>query len=148
MYSKRSFGVLPKLPKVELTVRTPYKTLFENYNSFSRIYVHTLKGLMAIGNKSIPRVYLLPPGQLTVKGMFEGEGKNTETDSGEFMHSGGWLFVHENNSIDVNLLEIIEKEDFQFDKVGGSHGLETSSPAGVIAEQLQTASEKLIQRQR
>lgn len=63
----RFFGVLPKLPKVELTVRTPYRTIFENFNGFNRIYVFTSKGLMAIGNKSIPRVYLLPPGELQVK---------------------------------------------------------------------------------
>lgn len=66
-HQMRFFGILPKLPKVELTVRTPYKTLFENFNGFNRIYVHTSKGLMAIGNRSIPRVYLLPPGELQVK---------------------------------------------------------------------------------
>jgi hypothetical protein len=71
--SMRFFGILPKLPKVELTVRTPYKTLFENFNSFTRIYVHTSKGLMAIGNRSIPRVYLLPPGELSVKGLTAGK---------------------------------------------------------------------------
>jgi len=37
----RFFGVLPKLPKVELTMRTPYRTFFENFNGFTRIYVHT-----------------------------------------------------------------------------------------------------------
>ena len=68
----RFFGVLPKLPKVELTVRTPYRTLFNNFNSFTRIYVNTTKGLMAIGNRSIPRVYLLPPGELKVVGMTAG----------------------------------------------------------------------------
>ena len=58
----RFFGVLPKAPKVELTVRTPYKTYFANFNGFTRVYVQTLKGQIAIGNRSIPRVYLLPPG--------------------------------------------------------------------------------------
>ena len=69
----RFFGVLPKLPKVELTMRTPYKTFFNNFNNFTRIYVHTQKGLIAIGNKSIPRVYLLPPGELTVKNIQAGK---------------------------------------------------------------------------
>lgn len=68
----RFFGVVPKLPKAELTVRTPYRTIFENYNNFTRVYCHTLKGLMAIGNKSIPRVYLLPPGEFSVKNMQAG----------------------------------------------------------------------------
>ena len=70
--SVRYFGVLPKLPKVELTMRTPYRTFFNNFNNFTRIYVHTQKGLIAIGNKSIPRIYLLPPGELTVKNIMPG----------------------------------------------------------------------------
>ncbi len=69
----RFFGVLPKLPKVELTMRTPYRTFFENFNGFTRIYVHTQKGMMAIGNRSIPRVYLLPPGELNVKNIQAGK---------------------------------------------------------------------------
>ena len=71
--SVRYFGVLPKLPKVELTMRTPYRTFFNNFNNFTRIYVHTQKGLIAIGNKSIPRIYLLPPGELTVKNIMPGK---------------------------------------------------------------------------
>ena len=63
----RFFGVLPKLPKVELTLRTPYRTLFNNFNNFTRVYVYTAKGQIAIGNRSIPRVYLLPPGEINVK---------------------------------------------------------------------------------
>ena len=70
---------------------------------------------MAIGNKTIPRVYLLPPGQLEVKNMIAGEGRETESDSGLFIHTGGWLFVHHNNSIEVNLLECVEKENFIFE---------------------------------
>jgi F0F1-type ATP synthase epsilon subunit len=69
----RAFGVLPKLPQCELTVRTPYQTYFENFNGFTRIYCQTSKGLMAIGSRSIPRVYLLPPGEIAVKGMSAGK---------------------------------------------------------------------------
>ena len=93
--SRRSFGSTPKLAKAELTIRTPYKTFFENYSNYTRVYVESLKGLMAIGNKSIPRVYLLQPGELSVSGMNEGEGKKTTSTTGEFIHTGGWLFVHE-----------------------------------------------------
>ena len=28
MYNMRYFGVIPKLPKLELTMRTPYETFF------------------------------------------------------------------------------------------------------------------------
>ena len=72
-YQMRFFGVLPKLPKVELTMRTPYRTIFNNFNLFTRIYVHTTKGLMAIGNRSIPRVYLLPPGEIKVQNVQHGK---------------------------------------------------------------------------
>merc|ERR1712032_1448747 len=44
---------------------------------------------MAIGQKSIPRVYLLPPGQLSVKNMMAGEGKKTDRDWRIYAH--WWL---------------------------------------------------------
>ncbi len=75
----RFFGVLPKLPKVELTMRTPYRTFFENFNGFTRMYVATSKGLIAIGNRSIPRVYLLPPGEISVKNLQPGKSPHTYT---------------------------------------------------------------------
>ena len=76
-YQMRYFGVLPKLPKIELTMRTPYGTFFKDFAGFTRVYVGTTKGQIAIGNKTIPRVYLLPPGQIKVAGMSEGPGKVT-----------------------------------------------------------------------
>ena len=91
----RYFGVMPKLARMELTVRTPYRTLFENFSNFKHLTVTTIGGNMTIGNKSIPRVYLLPPGEMKVSQLQAGEGNNTTSDSGMFMHSGGWLFVHE-----------------------------------------------------
>ena len=91
----RMFSAMPKLNKVELTVRTPYRTVFENFSGFTRLYVKTLKGQMAIGNKSVPRVYLLPPGEMKVQGYHAGEGSHARAESGAFMHTGGWLFVHE-----------------------------------------------------
>ena len=116
---QRFFGVLPKLPKVELTMRTPYNTFFKDFNGFQRVYVGTSKGQIAIGNKTIPRVYLLPPGQVKVAHMTEGTGKITKSESGEFLHTGGWLFVHDNNSIEINLLEACERENFIWDKLDG-----------------------------
>ena len=95
-HQARFFGVLPKVPKVELTVRTPYRTLFANFNGFTRLYVNTLNGQIAIGNKTIPRVYLLPPGEMRVTNLVEGKGNNLDPNSnGVLMHTGGWLFVHE-----------------------------------------------------
>ena len=146
--SMRFFGVLPKLPKVEITMRTPYKTFFENFNNFTRVYVQTSKGLIAIGNRSIPRVYLLPPGELTVKNVQAGEGNFSKSDSGAFIHTGGWLFVHDNNSIEVNLLECSEKEEFNFDKLESCNTTETESAAGRVAATLQEKTVKLLNRRR
>ena len=144
----RYFGVLPKLPKIELTMRTPYGTMFKDFAGFTRVYAGTSKGQIAIGNKTIPRVYLLPPGQIKVAGMTEGEGKVTQSDSGEFIHTGGWLFVHDNNSIEINLLECVEKENFLWDKLDGCTETETDSNAGRVAATLQEKTVKLLQRRR
>ena len=113
----RHFGVLPKLPKVELTMRTPYNTFFKDFSGFQRVYANTQKGQIAIGNKTIPRVYLLPPGQLKVAHLTAGTGKITNSESGDFIHTGGWLFVHDNNSIEINLLECEMKEKVAFDMI-------------------------------
>ena len=48
----RFFGVTPKLAKLELTMRTPYRTIFENCSTFKSLRVRTLGGDMTIGNKS------------------------------------------------------------------------------------------------
>ena len=140
--------MLPKLPKLELTMRTPYNTFFKDFSGFVRLYVGTSKGQMSIGNKTIPRVYLLPPGQIKVAHMVEGEGKKTESDSGEFIHTGGWLFVHDNNSVEVNLLECVEKENFLWDKLDACTETETDSTAGRVAASLQEKTVKLLSRKR
>ena len=70
------------------------------------------------------------------------------TRSPSFIHTGGWLFVHDNNSIEINLLECIEKEDFGFDKLDNLQQNETESAAGRVAASLQQKSVKLLQRRR
>ena len=68
--------------------------------------------------------------------MQQGDGKFSDSESGEFIHTGGWLFVHDNNSIEVNLLECTEREKFLFDKLDSSVEKETESPAGRVAASL------------
>jgi hypothetical protein len=65
-----------------------------------------------------------------------GDGNFAANDSGLFIHTGGWLFVHDNNSIEVNLLEATEKETFNFDKLDSCHHTETESAGGRIAASL------------
>ena len=77
-----------------------------------------------------------------------GDGNFATNDSGLFIHTGGWLFVHDNNSIEINLLECSEKEQFNFDKLDAAHHNETETPAGRIAATLQDKTVKLLQRRR
>ena len=146
--SKRNFSVVPKLTKAELTIRTPYRTIFDSFSQYTRLYVWTIDGLLAIGNRSNPRVYLLPPGEMEVIGAEKGEGNNSTSRDGKFIHTGGWLFVHENNSVEVNLVEANEKEDFDFDKLTVPEGLESDSATGKVAEQLQVKTYNAFLRRR
>ena len=146
--NKRMFSATAKLAKAELSIRTPYRALFENFSAYTRIYVWTIDGLMAIGNRSNPRVYLLPPGEIEVKGLENGEGNNTNASDGKFLHTGGWLFVHENNSIDISLLECQERDEFNFDLLKAPEGMETDSAAGKVAAQLQEKTVKNLLRRR
>ena len=84
----RLFSTLVKKPKLELTMRTPYRTIFNNFTEFTRVYVNSLEGQIAIGTRSTSRVYLLPPGGVTVKNMQPGDGNLSESQSGEFVHGG------------------------------------------------------------
>ena len=42
-----------------------------------------------------------------IRGLNAGKaaGKNTETATGDFVHTGGWLHVHADNSVEVNLMQ-------------------------------------------
>ena len=80
--------------------------------------------------------------------MHEAEGKVTQSDSGEFIHSGGWCFVHDNNSCEINMLECVEKEDFLWDKLDTAAETETESDAGRVAAGLQTKTVKILNRKR
>ena len=64
--SRKFFSVLPKCPKMELTMRTPYQTFFVNFTGFQRLYVTTIKGLMCVSNRTPPVIYLLPAGEIRI----------------------------------------------------------------------------------
>ena len=79
---------------------------------------------------------MLPPGQIKVAHLTEGPGKMTDSAEGNFVHTGGWLFVHDNNSIEVNLLECSEKELMKWDALDRATETETQSTAGRVAATL------------
>jgi len=85
-----------KLPQMEMTMRTPYRTIFKQFSGFEFIYVKGIRGQQAIVNNGIPALYLLPAGPIDLVGMAaEGDGKHTKSVSGQFIHTGGWVHVHE-----------------------------------------------------
>ena len=57
------------------------------------------------------------------------------------------VFACSNNTIDVSLLEVEEKEKFRFELLT-SEGTETDSPAGKIAADLQQKTYRIFQRKR
>jgi len=56
--------------------------------------------------------------------------------------------VHDNNAIEVNLLECCEKENFNFEKLDTSPNTESETTAGRIGATLQDKTVKLLQRRR
>ena len=56
--------------------------------------------------------------------------------------------MHENNTVEVNLLECVEKEHYSFDQINAEDSIETESAAGKVAHQLQQKAVKLINRRR
>ena len=132
------FSTLEKVVKMEVSMRTPYKTYFKNFNGFQRIYVGTIKGQLAIQSRTPPTVYLLPAGEIKFTQLTKGKGYEvSDSCSGEFVHSGGYVAIHSNNTVDINLIECIEKEKFAYDKVDSTVIVEGDSKydkeAGVYA---------------
>ena len=80
--------------------------------------------------------------------MAEGDGNESKSETGDFIHTGGWLFVHDNNSCEINLLECEEKESFLWDSLDGCGDTETQSAAGRVGAALQIKTVKLLQRRR
>ena len=64
--SNRFFAAIAKKAKMELTVRTPYMTIVENFDGFSRVLTKTNEAMLSIQNRSPAATYVLPPGHLKV----------------------------------------------------------------------------------
>ena len=95
---------------MELTIRTPYRTIVENFDGFSRVTAKTNEAILSIQNKSPAATYVLPPGLLKVK--FTEQRTDT---SGEIFHCGGWATVHPDNSCEITLADGWEKSEMEFD---------------------------------
>jgi len=73
LQSTQLFNFSAKKAKMELTLRTPYKTYFEKFEGFSRIIAKTNEAALVVQNRSPAAMYVLPPGYNLLKEKPEGE---------------------------------------------------------------------------
>ena len=59
-----------------------------------------------VSNKMPPAMHVLPAGALNVR-----LPNPMENFSGDFVHSGGWLIIHADNSCEINLVDCFEKKE-------------------------------------
>ncbi len=74
---------------MELSLRTPYKTILKDFDGFQRLITKTNEASLVIQNKSPPALYILPPGHLKLKLTQDIPGVQSE-----YLHTGGWVIVH------------------------------------------------------
>lgn len=59
-----------------------------------------------------------------------------------------FFIILSNNTIEVNLVEAMDRDKFAFENIQTPQGLETESPAGRIAAQLQEKATRMVLRRR
>lgn len=106
---------LVKKPRMELTIRTPYQTIVENFAGFQNFTAKTNEAVLLVQNKMPPALHLLPPGKISVK-----VNETLEGFSGELMHTGGWMVINADNSCEINLLEACQTSEVEINKVSKS----------------------------
>lgn len=107
---KRFFST--KKMKMEVTIRTPYKTLISDFSDFQRIVTKTSEACLVVQNRMPPAVHVLPPGSLKVR-----MEKENPKFSGDLLHTGGWLIINPNNTCEINLMEAVDRKEVQGDKI-------------------------------
>ena len=130
-------------PRMELTLRTPYKTVLKDFDGFSRIITKSNEAALVVQNKAPPALYVLPPGYLRIK-----FNQDVKTTSGDYLHLGGWLTVHLDNTCEVNLLDCFEKKEVRPDQFDRSEvGKDTDTVAGrYVAKLRKTAARVFTKR--
>ena len=123
---------------MEVTIRTPYRTIVENFDGFSRITAKTNEAVLSVQNRSPPATYVLPPGYLKVKFT-----ENREDTKGEYLHTGGWLVVHPDNSCEITLADGWEKDEIAFDQLDKADIPATDdSVAGKFVNRIRSRAQK------
>ena len=52
---------------MELTLRTPYKTICEHFDGFQRVLTRSNEAALVIQNRSPAELFILPPGEIKLK---------------------------------------------------------------------------------
>jgi len=91
--------------KVTLTIATPIKTIFKA-KEIDSIILPGLAGEFEVGANLVPVISELQPGVVTVS---EGQDKK------RFFVSGGFAFVHEDSTCNVNPVECVSIDDLDAD---------------------------------
>lgn len=90
LYGALSYAFsVQKKPRMEFTIRTPYKTIIKDFDGVQRAITKTNEAALVIQNKFPPSAYVIPPGHLKLK--FTQDVKDT---SGDYLHLGGWVTIH------------------------------------------------------
>ena len=137
---KRFFST--KKMKMELTIRTPYKTIVSNFSEFQRIVTKTSEAFLVVQNRMPPAVHILPPGFLRIK-----MDKENPSFTGDLMHTGGWLIINPDNTCEINLMEAVDRKDIQGDKIDKGE-LETleDGVTGSYAQKIRNSTQKTFQK--
>ena len=110
----RSFAIaVAKKSKMQLTIRTPYKTIVENLADFKRVITKTNEGVLNIQDKTPAAVHVLPPGLLRVK-----LEKDVSDFSGDLLHTGGFVVINADNSCQIHLTEAVDKKNVNLAEIG------------------------------
>ena len=101
--------------RMEVTLRSPYKTYMQNFEGFTKVVANTNEGALVIQSKMPAAAYVLEPGVLKVH-----LSEELKDLTGEFVHAGGFAVIHPNNTLDINLIECFDKKEIELNKVADS----------------------------
>ena len=108
--------------RMQLTLRSPYKTYMKNFEGFSKVIANTNEGALVVQSKMPAAAYVLEPGVLKVH-----LTEDSQDSTGEFVHAGGFAVIHPNNTLDINLMECFDKKEIELSKVAESDAGEANS---------------------
>ena len=101
--------------RMQVTLRSPYKTYLQNFEGFSKVVANTNEGALVIQSKMPAAAYVLEPGVLKVH-----LSEEVKELTGDFVHAGGFAVIHPNNTLDINLIECFDKKEIELGKVADS----------------------------